>query len=484
MVKLTGFTASVALLAPPTLGQLSQFVQYSPGGDDTLVERSDPIEYPNEVAAHVHQVFGANGFSPDTSYDALQASDCTTVGSASGDGNAADKSSYWHPALYMEAKNGTGWVRVPTSGHKIYYRDAGSKNDQKADPFEFPKGFRMIAGNARMRAAASDTPRQNITQWICHSSGPWNQGTDGGFPTGVSDCDAYPGFNGAIHFPHCWNGKDFDQSDPNAHIAYPEDNIQDGACPSSHPIRLPHIFMENQFDLHSVVDQVKPDSFVLSQGDDTGYGFHIDFFNGWDSGAIPELMSSCPKPAYGNEDVGTCPSFKKFAIKQNACKLKRTYDENVDTPGNALPGCNPITKLNPAPKMIVAALGKAESTCAAAGSGTGSGSGSSSAPSYGGESSSAGVIGAAPTYGSSPSSSSSAPPPPAYSSTFATSASSSAAPVSTITEAPEGYIQQGDNVVWVTQVVTVTARDAAPTPDVALKARHAHALNHRRKHRF
>ncbi|CAK4031038.1 hypothetical protein MYCFIDRAFT_182252 [Lecanosticta acicola] len=377
MCKLTTFTATAALLALPALGQLSQFVQYTPKGDDTLVERSDPIEHPHTLSAHVHQVFGANNFSPDASYNALQKSDCTTVGSASGDGNAADKSSYWHPSLYMEAKDGTGYVRVRTSGHKIYYRDAGSHHDKKASPFEFPEGFRMIAGDARMRAAASQIPRQNITQWICHSSGPWNEGTDGGFPTGVTDCNAYPGFNGAIHFPHCWNGKDFDQSDPSAHVAYPEDNIQDGACPSSHPIRLPHIFMENQFDLHSIADQVKPGSFVLSQGDNTGYGWHVDFFNGWTSGAIPELLSSCPKSAWGNEDIGTCPGFKKFATKTKACKLKRTYHENVDTPGHALPGCNPVTDVNPAPKRPVAALGKAESNCAAAGSSDGKGSGSS-----------------------------------------------------------------------------------------------------------
>lgn len=272
-MKTTLFAASVGALISGAAA--AQFVMYTPGGDDTLVERADPILAPGAIAQHVHQVFGSNAFQPGLSYNALQRADCTTVSDASGHGNAADKSSYWHPALYMESKNGTGYVRVPTNGHKLYYKDAGSENDKKADPFEFPKGFRMIAGDALIRKPAFPVQRQNITQWVCHSSGPWNQGTYGGFPTGVQDCDAYPGFNGALHFPHCWNGKPFNQADPFAHVSYPNGDIENGECPSSHPIRLPHIFTENQFDLHSVVDQVKPDSFVLAQGDSTGTQSHI-----------------------------------------------------------------------------------------------------------------------------------------------------------------------------------------------------------------
>lgn len=105
----------------------------------------------------------------------------------------------------------------------------------------------MVAGDPFMRGPApADGGRQNITQWICHGNSGNNQGTDGGFPNGITDCDAYPGFNGAIHFPHCWNGDDYNPASPSAHMAYPDDNIQDGTCPSSHPIRLPHIFAENQ----------------------------------------------------------------------------------------------------------------------------------------------------------------------------------------------------------------------------------------------
>lgn len=460
MAKFTTLAASAALFSTTFA---AQFVMYTPGGDDTAVERADPIISPNAISGHVHQIFGASSFSPELSYDFLQASGCTTVGDASGDGNGADKSSYWHPALYMEAANGTGYVRVPTSGHKLYYRDVGNTNDKKADPFEFPKGYRMVAGNPFQRAAATDSGAQGTTQWMCHASSSSSEGEAGGFPTGISDCDAYPGFNGAIHFPHCWNGEAFDQSNPSAHYAYPEGDVQMAPCPSTHPIRLPHIFIENQFDLHSVVDQVKPNTFVLAQGDSTGFGWHMDFFNGWTVGAIPELMKTCPAPYYGNEDIGTCPSFDKSGTKNQDCKLKVTYNENVDTPGKNLPGCNPVSSTNPAPKMAVAALGQATDNCAAAGSGSSdSDSSNSSAPAY--------------SASSAPEASSSAAAyeaPPSSATTMATS-------VVSIASTTYGGSDKNDHVVYATEYVTVTARDL-PTPvarAAALEARHGHALQH------
>lgn len=123
-----------------------------------------------------------------------------------------------------------------------------------------------------------------------------------GFPNDVTDCDSYPGFNGAITFPHCWNGDDFDPTNPQAHMSYPDGDLSAAPCPASHPTRLPHIFIENQFNLHSVVDLVKPNTFTLAQGDNLGYGWHADFFNGWEEGAIPAILASCPAAEYGNEE--------------------------------------------------------------------------------------------------------------------------------------------------------------------------------------
>ena len=98
-------------------------------------------------------------------------------------------------------------------------------------------------------------------------------------------------------------------------------------------------------------------------GDNTGYGWHADFFNGWKDGAIPGLLASCPQGEYGNEDVGSCPSFEKSSVSNNACKLKTTYVEKVTTPGQNLPGCNPVSDKNPAPYYETAPLGTYSTDC-------------------------------------------------------------------------------------------------------------------------
>lgn len=393
MVRPTQYIASaLAFLSSSVIAQM--FAMYTPGGDDTSVQRIDPIISPGGISGHVHQVFGANKLTPTLDYDALQSSICTTVGSAGGEGNAADHSIYWHPALYMESSSGSGYIRVPTNGHKMYYLDAGT--GQKHEPFEFPHDFRMVAGNPFARSSTGD----NAVIWKCSTGGSYNVGSNGGFPTGVSTCSDYPYFYGSVEFPHCWNGNDYNPSDPSAHMSYPTGgDPRSGACPSSHPIRLPHLFIENFFNIDSVAGSVKPDSFVLAQGDDTGFGMHCDFFNGWEDGALPTLLSTCPQPQWGNEDVGTCSNFKSSGAT-SGCKLPVQYKENVDTPGQFLPGCNPISNANPAPQMAIAALGMATDTCKAAGGGGGSPSPSGYAPSSSGSSSAA---------GSSPSQSSSAP---------------------------------------------------------------------------
>ncbi|USW52695.1 hypothetical protein Slin15195_G060140 [Septoria linicola] len=479
-MKATIYAAAAALA---TSAQAAQFVMYVPGGDSDLVERADAIVSPGEISAHTHQIFGASNAAPDMTYESLQKSDCSTVGNAAGDGNAQDKSVYWHPSLFAEAKDGSGYVRIPSGGHKMYYRDVGNAADKKADPFEFPKNFHMVAGDQTRRVANEDKQHQLITEWLCHTSGGINEGVDqkSGFPENLENCDQYPGLGGSIHFPHCWNGKEPKVND-NSHMSYPEGDVQAGPCPSSHPIRVPHIFMENFFDLKSVADKIEPNTFVLSQGDPTGYGYHADFFNGWDEGAIPALYDSCPQPYYGNSDIGTCPTFKGFSIKKADCKLKVHYKEDNDKPGEYLPGCNPITTKNPAPKMKAAELGVCSNECVPASApNTGNAydshneteSDDKKAPSYKAPSVSL------PTYGKA----TSAAKDKAPATTLAT-AYSAPSPAAYANAAADVVKDAAGNILYVTQVVTVTApgynkREAAPTPAAELK-RNEHLHRHRR----
>lgn len=131
--------ASAALLLSNAAAQ--QFVQYSGGEGTDSVQRADPVLAPGVISQHVHQIFGSNAFAPELSSSILQGGSCSTVGDASGNGNAQDNSVYWHPALFAEASDGSGYVRVPVTGHKLYYKNAGTGTPRS--PFEFPPNFRM-----------------------------------------------------------------------------------------------------------------------------------------------------------------------------------------------------------------------------------------------------------------------------------------------------------------------------------------------------
>ena len=189
-----------------TVSQIAaqQFVMYTPGGDDTSIQRIDPILAPSGISSHVHQVFGPNGLRLEMTYESLQESSCTTVGSAGFEGNKQDQSVYWHSALYMELRDGSGFIRVPTNGHKLYYLDVGQGD--KRQPFQYPRGFRMLAGDPFLRAPASNT---EITLWKCSTNGAHNFGKSGGFLAGVITCSDYPYFYNSVEFPHCWNGGNF-----------------------------------------------------------------------------------------------------------------------------------------------------------------------------------------------------------------------------------------------------------------------------------
>lgn len=472
-----------SLIAFAATAAAQQFVLYA-SGDESASQRADPIITPGELSGHVHDFLGAGSFAPSLSYEALQDTDCTTVGAADGTGNSQDNSVYWHPAMYAKKKDGSGYVKIKTVSHKMYYRKPAAK--KYAEPFEFPEGFRMIAGDPFRRAANTDTSTnsQDITQWICH--GQDYKGEDGGFPTQIGPCDSYPGFMGAIHFPHCWNGEAPSDSDPSAHMAYPEGNIESGDCPSSHPLALPHIFMENQFEINEVFDQIDVSSIVLAQGDNTGYGWHADFFNGWKKGALPELFDTCPQGEYGNHDVGSCPSYQPYTKSPSSCKLQNYFKEDIAAPGANLIGCNPISNSDPAPRLAVAELGSSTTSCGA-GSGGSSGGSSGGDDEYEAPESSAPVASSAPAASSvggyTPATSTAAAP----STTFVIATSAAPAPSPSYGGGSWGdwdvaavdEEEDEEDVVYVTEWVTATAAATAYAKRDIHRHNHMHA--HKRR---
>ena len=50
-----------------------------------------------------------------------------------------------------------------------------------------------------------------------------------------------------LTLPSCWNGDDLDSPDHKSHMAYPTGDFLASPCPSTHPHRLPTVFIEGLF---------------------------------------------------------------------------------------------------------------------------------------------------------------------------------------------------------------------------------------------
>ena len=370
-----GFLLSIlnflALTVPSVVGQYNPncayFVQYT--GGYLVTERVDPLLSPGVASNHVHSITGGNGFNANLDFAATQASTCTTAEVTQ------DKTAYWMPTLYFH--NGGKFYKVPEANNrKIYYKYGNGDCSADTTRSEFPQGFRMMTGSALQREK-NDTlmgTAGNQLQWMCHDGASNPQAT--GFPTGFQSCNQpdVPGLAAAMRFPSCWNGEDFDIKNPLAHMAFPAnaDGLQ--GCPSTHnKARFPEIFIEYYFDIssfdHITKDYSDPNNppWVLSDGDPTGYSFHMDFFNGWKPGALQKAMKTCIIADGGSDpDKKTglasdaCfgvagPGIDGYQSQEamNKCTLASivTPVEDIGLSGNALnalPGCNPIQSTQPA----------------------------------------------------------------------------------------------------------------------------------------
>lgn len=88
-------------------------------------------------------------------------------------------------------------------------------------------------------------------------------------------------------------------------------------------------------------------------------------FNGWQEGVLPNLLTG--SSACDSHDVGDC-SGVTFDTSMNwaQCTTTNNFPEDLDGPLAALPGCNPITTVNPAPQCKACAAGVVGGQCNAA----------------------------------------------------------------------------------------------------------------------
>ncbi|KAM0719184.1 hypothetical protein Q7P37_005089 [Cladosporium fusiforme] len=302
--------------------------------------RIDPLVNPKALAAHSHSIVGGSNIGVNATYQSLLNSRCTTceVGT--------DKSAYWSPTLYYQFPNGS-FYEVHHNGAVVYYLGRGP-NVNKTVPF--PKGFMMLSGDKSARSYDNTTMTYGTKQY------PGRPVADR-----VSfNCIDNPiielpylhqtncknGMRAQIHFQSCWNGRDLYKAD-NSHVAY-QSGIDEGICPPTHPVQIPHIFLEVFYDVNLVPGRNIQDDkglFVFSQGDPTGYGFHADFQNGWDQNVLANATVNC----LATDDFGqisNCPilqASQSNAFGYNCPEMPPQVDEPTRGLIEKLPGCIRIT---------------------------------------------------------------------------------------------------------------------------------------------
>ncbi|KFY37374.1 hypothetical protein V494_04776 [Pseudogymnoascus sp. VKM F-4513 (FW-928)] len=293
-----------------------------------LYERSDPIVNPGTTSAHSHTIMGGNGFSNDMSYADTQASTCSSCTVTK------DFSNYWVPNLYLKEQDGSFTSVEQVGGALIYYLQRSDPKDPEYDQglLAFPEGFRMLAGDPMLRSF-SDTLEQKAISFAC-------LGTDTKETNSIPDINCPNGLRAQVFFPSCWDGKNLDSDDHKSHMAYPS-LVDNGNCPESHPKRFISLFYEVVWDTAKYADKYAGGKhpFVFSNGDETGFGYHGDFVNGWDVPTLQKAVTECTNLSGVVED---CPVFQFFDdAKVDACKIQPTINEKVQGQSlAALPGCN------------------------------------------------------------------------------------------------------------------------------------------------
>jgi len=220
----------------------------------------------------------------------------------------------------------------------------------------------MVTGDAMSRKK-SDSDTKSVESWALsfrcwednNFSGPSNS-----FAPGVGKYDTvhFPnkfcpaGIRANIFFPNCWDGKNLDSADHKSHMSFANGPVDasiglffhKGACPSTHPVRVPTVLYETHWDTAFFKDMWPKDGsqpLVLSMGDPTGFGHHGDYLFGWEGDSLQRAMNKCL------DDFGTPEKCKELTVLSDdeINKCIQPVKINEKTEGEflpALPGCNPL----------------------------------------------------------------------------------------------------------------------------------------------
>ncbi len=208
----------------------------------------DPIVFPGQPGrSHNHTFIGNRQVDASTTPESLKDGPSTC--------GELDSSTYWVPTLFEGVEPVTPLAAI------VYYTRHTS-----GPVVSIPPGLKMVAGNA----AAQRPQPKGIVSWSCGG------GAAKRFQA-VPACPETTGLVFNLRFPNCWNGKTTDSPDHKRHMAY----SSAGACPASHPVRLPTIGLVLIYSPTS--KYARPAS--------GKWGGHGDFMNGWDPDLLARLVS-------------------------------------------------------------------------------------------------------------------------------------------------------------------------------------------------
>jgi hypothetical protein len=255
--------------------------------------------------------------------------------------------------MFFKSRDGT-YKRIPQVGNggpqgklindgglDIYYIPSGRVT-------AFKKGFRMLAGDA-----ANTDPNKVQRGNICHRC--WTSANEntfvGGAPCSGTDTVEIPKevrckmIRQTIIFPTCWDGKNLDSPDHKSHVAYGQGTGASGggACPSSHPVKLPQVMYELMWNVTDFADQAlwpqdgsAPYVYSMDLG---GAAAHGDYVFGWKGDSLQKAMDSgCNL----NTDCPAAGLHAQTPAKYNACKKPQQAKEQVDGWLQGLPLGSPM----------------------------------------------------------------------------------------------------------------------------------------------
>lgn len=239
-------------------------------------------------------------------------------------------SAYWTPQLYVAPPTAKGQMEpallqagaIPLKAFSfvIYYKfitETGERFDNDPDRWEkieaFPPSFRMLASETliKEKTLTANSLFDHPVSYKCLGYG--NQEDTSDFPSDPSLCEN--GLRTQMTFPSCWDGQSTDSAAHDSHVAYPTGSWAGSACPTTHPVRIPTLFIEVIYDTKSMKEEFAkgwelvfpgmPNQF-LANGDPL---FHADFMNGWNQAFLQQALDEC--------GVTPCPLIQK---QPSSCK--------------------------------------------------------------------------------------------------------------------------------------------------------------------